>query len=412
MQKFSYEARNEQGQKISDHMNAASAEAVATQLTHQGMIPLKIAVAKDSSQGRSSAELDLAALFRPKRVNLEELIIFSRQMFSLSKAGIPIVRALLGLGESMHNPYFKEILLDIARTLESGVDLASSLSRHPSVFTDLYVSVIHVGENTGRLDLSFKQVANYLELERETKKRIGAATRYPLFVIIAVFIAIGVINVLVVPAFANLFESFNADLPWQTRLLIGMSEVTMAYWPWILTTVIVVLFGSRYYIDTKEGRFNWDRVKLRLPLVGIIFERITLGRFARTYAMVLQAGIPVVQALTIVANSVGNSYMAVRIIEMRRLVERGESFARTANQSGLFSPLVLQMIAVGEETGNMDELLVEVADFYEQEVDYDLKSLSDKIEPIMLVVVAAMVLILALGVFLPMWDLSSAMQGH
>lgn len=415
MQKFNYEGRNQQGQKVSGLMNAASAQAVAAQLAEQGIIPLQIGLARGAAQtaaGEKSKNIDLGDLFKPRRVNIEELIIFSRQMFSLSKAGIPVVRALQGLGESMTNAYFKGILLDIAHTLESGVDLASALSRHPTVFADFYVSVIHVGENTGRLDLSFKQVANYLELERDTKKRIGTATRYPLFVMIAILIAIGVINVLVVPAFARLFESFNADLPWQTRLLIGMSNVTMAYWPWILASIAATVFGTRHYISTQQGRFNWDRIKLRVPLVGAIFERITLGRFARTYAMVLQAGVPVVQALTIVANSVGNSYMATRIMDMRRLVERGESFSRTAIQSKLFTPLVLQMISVGEETGNMDELLDEVADFYEQEVDYDLKSLSDKIEPIMLMVVAGMVLVLALGVFLPMWDLSSAVQGR
>ena len=223
-------------------------------------------------------------------------------------------------------------------------------------------------------------------------------------------IAIGVINVLVVPAFAQLFASFDAELPWQTRVLIWCSAFTINNWYWIVLAVVASFCCWRSYVNTKAGRLWWDRLKLRIPLVGSIFERIILARFARTFSTVAMAGVPIIQALSVVANALGNAYVTDRIGRMASHIERGESFSRTAANSDLFSPLVLQMIAVGEETGNMDELLEEVADFYEQEVDYDLKKLSDKIEPILLVVVAGMVLILALGVFLPMWDLSSVVK--
>jgi len=410
MPSFNYKGRNQQGESVSGVLEAANTDALVADLAQRGVIPVNISEQAEAKKGAGWSAAGGKKWYQRRVVDVEELIVFSRQMYSLNKAGVPIIRALHGLAATVKNEVLSETLEDVAASLESGVDLASSLNRHPKIFSDLYVSVIHVGENTGRLDLAFKQVASYLELERETKKRIGAATRYPLFVIIAIVIAIAVINALVVPAFAQLFASFDAGLPWQTRFLIWCSDFTLNNWYWILLVVAGSIFGFRSYVNTEAGRLRWDEYKLRTPLVGDIFERINLGRFARTYAMVSRAGVPIIQALSVVGNAVGNAYVTDRISSMSSSIERGESFSRTAANSGLFSPLVLQMIAVGEETGNMDELLDEVADFYEQEVDYDLKKLGDKIEPILLVVVAGMVLILALGVFLPMWDLSSAVK--
>lgn len=406
MPSFNYKGRNQQGEAVSGLLEAASSDALVLDLARRGVIPVSI---KEQPDGQASAT-GVKRWFQKRTIGIEELIIFSRQMYSLNKAGVPIIRALHGLAATVKNDVLSETLIDVGESLESGVNLASSLNRHPKIFSDLYVSVIHVGENTGRLDLAFKQVAAYLELERETKKRISAATRYPLFVMMAIAIAVGVINVLVVPAFAQLFASFDAQLPWQTRFLIWCSDFTLNNWYWIVLAVVGAIFGWRRYLKTDAGRLRWDEYKLRVPLVGNIFERINLGRFARTFAMVTKAGVPIIQALSVVGNAVGNAYMTDRITKMSSSIERGESFSRTASNSGLFSPLVLQMISVGEETGNMDELLEEVADFYEQEVDYDLKKLGDKIEPVLLVIVAGMVLILALGVFLPMWDLSSAVK--
>jgi len=411
MPSFSYRGRNQQGESVTGVLEAANTDALVADLNRQGIIPVNInEQAGTSKKPAGSSAAGNSKWYQRSGIGVEELIVFSRQMYSLNKAGVPIIRALNGLAATVKNKTLQAVLADVADTLESGVDLASSLNRHPSVFSDLYVSVIHVGENTGRLDLAFKQVAGYLELERETKKRIGAATRYPMFVLIAIIIAIGVINVLVVPAFSQLFESFDAQLPWQTRVLIWCSDFTINNWYWLLLATVLGVMGWRSYLTTAAGRLWWDEMKLKTPLVGSIFERINLGRFARTYATVTNAGVPIIQALKVVANAVGNAYVADRIAKMSSSIERGESFSRTATNSGLFSPLVLQMIAVGEETGNMDELLDEVADFYEQEVDYDLKKLGDRIEPILLIVVAGMVLILALGVFLPMWDLSSVVK--
>ncbi|HEY6612640.1 MAG TPA: type II secretion system F family protein, partial [Pseudomonas sp.] len=346
-----------------------------------------------------------------ERVELEELIIFCRQMYSLNKAGVPIIRAIGGLAESTRNPYFREVLQTLRADLEGGTAMAASLGNHPRVFNPLFVSMISVGENTGQLDQAFRQLAGYLEMERETRKRIKQATRYPLFVMIAMSVALAVINLLVIPAFSKVFAQFHAELPLPTRILIGFSEFMQQWW-WLLGMGIaggIVAFVR--WIATEPGALIWDRWKLKLPIVGPIFERIALARFTRTFAMMYRAGLPLLQTLSINSHTVGNRHIGTAITAMREGVERGEALTRGAAASGLFTPLVLQMMAVGEETGALDDLFIEVADFYEQEVDYDLKRLADAIEPILIVAMGIMVLILALGVFLPMWELSAAAKG-
>jgi MSHA biogenesis protein MshG len=275
------------------------------------------------------------------------------------------------------------------------------------LFNNLYVSLIHIGENTGRLDVSFSQMASYLELERQTTRNIKQATRYPMFVFIAIALAIGVINVFVIPAFKGVFDSFGGEMPWQTRVLITLSDFTVNWWYLILGVLVVGLVSFMRWKKTPKGRLKWDGIKLKMPLVGGIFYRAVLGRFSRTFSIVLKAGIPIEQGLTIVSRAVGNEHIGQKIAGMRRGIERGEGFSTTAYRTEMFSPLVMQMLAVGEETGRVDEMLEEVANFYEEEVEYDLKNLSSVIEPILIVAIGIMVLILALGVFLPLWELST-----
>jgi MSHA biogenesis protein MshG len=268
------------------------------------------------------------------------------------------------------------------------------------------ISMVRVGENTGKLDIAFQQLAQYLEMERDTRNRIKAALRYPTFVVVAIMAAIGIVNVFVIPAFARVFEGMKMDLPWQTRLLIGLSDFTVAFWPYMLGLLIAAIIGARYYIKTPNGKYRWDRAKLQIPVVGGIINRALLARFARSFAMASKSGVPLIQGLTVVARAVDNDFVAEKILSMRNGIERGDSLTRTAIATGMFTPLVLQMLSVGEETGAVDEMLDEVADFYEREVDYDLKNLSQAIEPILIIAVGILVLILALGVFLPMWDIT------
>ena len=412
MAAFRFTGRDAQGQKVSGVRQAASAEALAGELLAERITPLTIEAQTEAGAGDAADALrQLKRLLGRERVSLEELIIFCRQMHSLSKAGVPILRAMGGLADSTRNAYFAEVLRAVRADLEAGNGLGVALSSHPKVFSPLFISMVSVGENTGQLDLAFKQLAGYLDMERETRKRIQQATRYPLFVLLAMGVALVVINLLVIPAFSRVFAQFRSELPLPTRILIGFSEFTQQWWWAIALAMVAGAFLLLRWLRTEEGARVWDRYKLRLPIVGGIFERIALARFTRTFAMMYRAGLPLLQALAICSNTVGNRHIGQAILAMRDGVERGESLTRGAVASGLFTPLVLQMLAVGEETGALDDLFIEVADFYEQEVDYDLKRLADSIEPILIVAMGGMVLVLALGVFLPMWELSAATKG-
>ena len=402
---ITYNARNASGELASGSLEASDASSVAQILLGRKFTPIEIKEVSDSA----NVSLDLS-IFTPN-IKLEDLVIFSRQMYSLTKSGIPTIRSVKGLAETSNSERMTKILNDVCDQLERGRTLSSALHRHNKVFGQLFVSIVHVGENTGRLDEAFLQLSDYMEREQETRKQIKAATRYPTFVILAVVAALIIMNIFVIPVFANMFSSFGAELPLMTRVLLATSDFFITKWPHMLIGIIVAIYLISRYINTPKGRYNWDRAKLRLPIVGGIFERTLLSRFARSFSMMLRSGVPLTTALNLVADAVSNAFMADRIVKMRKNIEKGESLSRVASSSKMFTPLVLQMINVGEETGRVDELLGEAAEFYEREVDYDLKSLTSKIEPILIMVVAAMVLVLALGIFTPMWNMMGAIQG-
>ena len=403
MPRFQYQARSA-GQLIEGALEAPDAQRVADLLGERGAIPLRIALlAADEPSGRQTPAFGWGR----RKVAIDELILFSRQMRSLARAGIPVVRALRGLTESTRNPSLATALKETVDSLEAGADLATSFARHPQVFSDIYVSVIHVGENTGRLDEAFAQIGEYLEFERDTRRSLQAASRYPMFVLLAISAALVIVNIYVIPAFDKVFAKYGAALPWQTRALIATSDFFVAWWPALLALAVLGTFVVRGWVATPAGRLWWDRMRLRLPIVGGLFQRIGLARFCQTFAMVLRAGVPLLQGLAVVGHAIGNQYMSERIRDMRSGIERGESITRTAAASGLFTPIVLQMLAVGEETGRVDELLAECARFYSEEVEYLLKGLAEAIEPILIIAIGGLVLVLALGVFLPLWDLSS-----
>jgi MSHA biogenesis protein MshG len=284
------------------------------------------------------------------------------------------------------------------------------MNHHKKVFSPLFVNIINVGESSGGLDLAFLQLSHYLEREKETESRIKSALRYPTMVIVAISIAMIIVNIYVIPAFKGVFDKMHAELPWQTKLLMSISDFMVHYWPYLLIALVAVITAIIKYINTTAGRLRWDRLILSLPAVGSIIERSTMERFSRSFAMILRAGVPLIQGITIVSAAIGNSYVGSRLDQLRIGIEKGDTISRMARSTHLFPPLVIQMIMVGEETGNISDMLLEVANFYETEIDAELKNLASVIEPILIVVIGIMVLVLALGIFLPMWNLSSAMQ--
>lgn len=402
---FAYNGRNQNGESVDGAVDASSAEAAAQQLISGGIYPISINAQK------SDADEEGIGFSFGRKVSADELIMLTRQLYSLSKAGVPLNKAIRGLSLTLKNPHFVTVLTDIERNLNSGVTLSSSMARHIDIFPRLYVSLIVVGENSGRLDEAFKQLVEHLELEQETSRQISGAFRYPMFVMIALTIAIIVLNIFVIPIFADLFDQFNAELPLATRVLIGTSDFFVNYWYWLVLLAVGLAFAFHQWTATEEGLIKWDGLKLKVPVVGGIMTRAVLARFCRTFAMMMSSGVPLIQAVELCSSAVGNAAVGERIRNMRRGIERGESLLASIGNSELFTPLVMQMVAVGEETGNVDEMLNEVADFYNREVDYEIKNLSSSIEPILIVIMSVLVGILAIGIFLPMWDMFGSAQG-
>lgn len=405
---FNYKARNHEGLLVEAQIDAGTPDAVAAQLLDAGVTPVQITLARPDTD---DALETLRRVWKREKVSLEDLIIFARQMYTLSRAGVPIVRAISRLGESARNPVLGETLQAVGEDLRSGRELSAALQRHAKVFPRLFVAVVQVGENTGQLEEAFQQIAAYMQLDHETRKQVKSATRYPIIVLMAIAGALVVVNMWVIPAFADTFAAFGAELPLPTRILIATSSFFREGWMVMLILGAVCTFAARIYVRTDEGRRRWDQIKLRLPLVGPILERATLARYARAFALTLRAGLPVTQTLLVVSRAVDNEWVCERLLSLRSAIERGETMWHAATACGLFTPLILDMIAVGEESGALDEMHTEIAESYEREVEYELKRMTEMIEPILIVAVGAIVLLLALGVYLPMWDLGSAVRG-
>lgn len=400
---FRYKARDTDGTLLEGQAEAISADALASQFQASNVIPINIV----EMSGKQSLPIGQRLKRRRSKVGLDDLILYCRQMYTLIAAGVPITRALRGLVDTARNQTLGDALADVVVDLESGMELSGAFANHPKVFPPLLCRLTQVGEATGKLDDVFLQLAIYFEREKDTINRVKSALRYPTFVLIAIFFAIMFISLFVIPAFEKVFAGMGAELPLATRMLLGISSFMVQNWPFVVGVAVMAFVGVKQGLKTAQGRYLWDRYKLKIPLVGDIILRSTLVRFSRAFNMSYTAGVPLTQALGFTARSVGNVYVGEKIESIRNGVERGDTLTRSATQTGMFTPLVLQMLAVGEETGSVDTMLEDVATFYEREVDYDLKNLSSAIEPIMIVIIGGMVLVLALGVFLPMWNLSA-----
>ncbi len=408
MAAYAWRGRNARGEAVQGQLEAINENGVADQLMAMGVAPVHIGIAADVVKADQDSWF---ARLNRKPVVVEDILVFSRQMYTLNKAGVPILRAFAGLEASSTKPAMVDMLKDIRSSLDQGRELSAALARHIKVFGAFYISMIRVGEMTGRLTEVFLRLNEHLEFERDVRERIKQAMRYPMFVMIAMAVAVVILNIFVIPVFAKVFAGFNAELPLVTRGLLAFSAWMISWWPLLIGGVIGAGMMVRAYVRTPAGRYNWDARKLKLPIVGEIVLKATLARFARSFALSSQSGVPLVQALTVVAQTVDNAFIGSRIEQMRDGIERGESISRCAAATGVFTPVVLQMISVGEETGELDNLLFEIADMYERETDYNIKGLSAAIEPILLAVIGVLVLLLALGVFLPLWNLGGAAMG-
>ncbi len=404
MASFTYTGRKQDRQAVSGVMVANSAALVAETLLASGVTPVSI----EPQVEVVTAQETFAHMLNRQRVTEQHLQLLTRQLYTLTKAGVPLLQALRGLRDSSTEPALRDLYQNLMSSLDEGYDLSQAMGRRHDVFDTFFISMVRVGESSGRLTEVFLNLSDHLEFQRYMKQQVESALRYPKFVIMAMAIALVVINIFVIPSFAKVFANMKTELPIMTRILLGTSDFFLQWWPAMLVMTVALALAVKLHVNTTEGRLQWDRIKLKLPVAGKVVHKGVLARVCRSLSLVLQSGIPVVQGLALVTEVVGNAHIEQALLGVRTSVERGESVLLASNRAGIFTPIVLQMVMVGEETGRLDEMLNEIGQMYQREVEYELKTMSQQIEPILIMVLGAMVLVLALGVFMPMWDLGSA----
>ncbi len=398
MKRFLYQGRNGKGHRCDGEVLADDLRQATYRVQSLGITLLSLKLAPN-------ARLTWSLIDRYRCLPIPVLALFCRQFHSLMKAGIPLMRAINGLAQSCDHLLLKKALLSMQPALMDGVSLSTAMSAYPRLFPPLFLAMIQVGENTGRLDRCLWQLAHYYDQDSNTTRQVRAALRYPSFVFMALVMAMGVIHIKVIPPFARLFERFDVPLPWPTQLLMSVSNGLLDYGVTIFLISFVLIVGFLTWRHTDSGKLIWKKSRLRWPVFGSLWHRALLGRFSHALALMLRAGVPMHQALLLSNHVVDNRYLQTQLTTLRQGVEQGQSLTQMSQQLAIFPPLVQQMLAVGEETGQLDDLLLEIADFYDKEVTYQLASLTAKLEPILLLLVSLLVLLLAMGIFLPMWNL-------
>ena len=404
MPQFAWFGRDATQQPRSGVIESSTRLQVADALTGQGIVPVVIELHTPPSDFNQTWN----RLLNRHRVGDNELLLFTRQMNTLMRAGVPILRALDGLRESSSHEGLISTLGKLRQSLDAGLELSRAMARHPETFDDFFIAMVQVGEDTGQMAEIFDSLHHHLDFQRYMREQIASALRYPKFVIFAMVVAVVIINIFVIPAFAKVFAGLNTELPLMTRVLLGSSRFIVEWWWAMVVVAAVAALGARSAIATPGGRMHWDRWKLHIPVAGKILRKGALSRACRSLAMVLKSGVPVLDGLSLAAKVTENAHIERAVLGMRSGVERGDSVLAACRKANIFTPIVLQMVMVGEESGTLDEMLDEVGAMYQREVEYELKTMSQQIEPILIFALGAMVLVLALGVFMPMWDLGKA----
>lgn len=406
MDNFIYEGRNQRGELIKGKIESPNQQAVAQWMLGTGITPVMI---RPIPQAKPQPQW-LTKIQGQGSLSPTELLLFTRQMGTMVKAGLPLLQALAGMQKSSTNIRLVALLGAIREDLDKGLELSTAMARHPKFFDDYYVSMIRVGEGAGQLEEIFVRLFAQLEFERDMKQKIKGALRYPTFVVIAISVAVGILAIFVIPVFAKVYASMKVQLPPLTRLLLAVSDFAVHYWWLVIVVIITAIYGFRLYLKQPEGRYRWDKFKLKLPLIGSILSKAGIARFCLSFSIACRSGVPIDQAFTLVAKVVDNAFYEKRIHQMRDGITRGETMLRIAQSAGIFKPMELQMIAVGEATGEMEKMMGQVAEMYQEEVQYEVGRLGSSIEPILLAVMGGLVLVLMLGIFLPLWDLGQIAQ--
>jgi type II secretory pathway component PulF len=402
MPNFRYRVRDRNGKAIAGVIDAPTLQVAGDHLYRLGYLPVTI---EEEGGTVSPGMSDLWKRF--KKVKLKDIIFFSQQLSTLYKAGLPLLTGLESLAEQAENKKLKPILEAIGRQIEGGSTLFEAISKYSDVFPPVYVNMIRAGETSGKLGESLDRFVALADRELRTRQRVKEATRYPKIVISAVAIAFAILITFVIPRFAQIFARFNTPLPLPTRIMIGINDLFHTYWYLVLCALFGIPILFKHYIRTAQGKYFWDKLKIRIPISGPLLLKIALSRFAYTFAMLNRSGIPILQTLEITSTTIENVILSKSIEEISRSVKEGRSLTDAMKESGRFTPLVIQMTSIGESSGTLEEMLMRVTEYYDLEVDNAIKKFSTYIEPILTLFLGIVVLFLALAVFLPWWNMAS-----
>lgn len=403
MKKFKYFARNQEGKEIKGVIEARDSSAVADVLHDRGLIVVDV---------KEEMKFDLERLneINIGGVPMQDKVVFMRQLATMISAGLAITKALEILKQQATNPYFQRVLIDVLESVQGGMSLAESFrNQSEDVFDDITLNLIQAGEESGNLDKILERLAGEMEEQKSMGAKIKSAMIYPVIILIVIVAVIIIMMVVLVPSMTEVYSEFGAELPWATQLLISMSDFMSKLWWVILTVLLVFVVGIKMFLNTDRGRNIWDKIVLKIPTVGKIVTKMQLSNFTRILSLLLGSGLSIIQALELTANSLSNSVFRNSVLEARSEVEKGGSLAVPIARNEYFPLIVSQMIAVGEETGELDTVLAKVSQYYKEEVDTATDNLSALIEPVMLVLMGVSIGFIALAVYMPMFQLSEVM---
>lgn len=401
MQQFSYKGRDKTGQLHTGHRFAKDIDTLNNELQKEGINVINISTHKIEF----SFMEQLQRWFQENSLHLEELAVFARQMQLLHQANVPMTTAIRQLSLYTRSRRLAFALQQIIIDLDKGQSLSKSMQQHPNIFSPVIVSIVEVGENTGKLSEAFAQIHQYLEFEANTRKQIKNTFRYPLFVLISILSAFVALNIFVIPTFARFYVNLGVSLPWETRLLIGISHLFTHYGTYLLILLGLTIGFFFYYISTPRGKYALNKNELRVPVIGGLLKRIILIRFAQSFAIILNARISFDRALTLVKNTLTNVYVVKQMSQVEDAIGRGLPFTQAIVKVKLFTPLEIQILSVGERNGELGAAFHYIAYFHNQEIEYDLKRINDLIGPVLISTISILILIMALAVYLPVWNM-------
>jgi type IV pilus assembly protein PilC len=401
---YAYKVRDRAGKLVSGTLEAETPAAVSSKLRQMGFAPIVIEEQK-TTLGKIEIKLPWSGKVKPK-----DIAVFSRQFATMINSGLSLLRALNILAEQTENPTLARTIADVRTDVEKGISLSAALAKHPKVFKRLYVAMIRAGEIGGVLDSVLLRLAENLEKDVALKQKIKSAMTYPTVVFCMVILIMLGMLIFVVPTFKNLYRDLGGSLPLPTKVLISLSDRAKQFWYVLAALMIGSWVGLRRWVNTEKGRGTWDAMKLRVPVFGQLVHKSALSRFSRTLSVLMRSGVPILQSLEIVRETVNNTVVSNAVRDVAASVKEGESIAKPLERHDTFPPMVVQMIAVGEETGALDTMLAKIADFYDQEVEATVEALTSLIEPVLIAVMGVVVGGMVVALYMPMFNIINLIE--